>query len=247
MDLVSEFGEQALNQLAKVALLSQLDEAEELDVWVKTDLGNLMQGQLDSFVVNGSGLVIQSDLRMESFEVQVRDLAVEPFAALNGDLKLSQIARGTANITLAETDLNRAFNSEMFQKQLQNIEIDIDGRRTTVDIPDIHCHCLQNGQIGVDADLQLDGEETTQLVSFTATPRIESDGRTVALKNIEYTSGENLSPTLTDAMVAKAETILNLKNFEMEGIQLKLDRLDVRSQKLNLHAVAELSQLPNQN
>ncbi|MEB3883540.1 DUF2993 domain-containing protein [Lyngbya sp. CCY1209] len=69
----SEFGEQTLNQIAKVALSSQLDRAEELDVRVQTDPGKLVSGQLDSFFVNGSGLVIRSDVRMESFEVRVRN------------------------------------------------------------------------------------------------------------------------------------------------------------------------------
>ncbi|MGC9528166.1 MAG: DUF2993 domain-containing protein [Limnospira sp.] len=247
MELASEFGEQTLNQIAKVALSSQLDQAEELDVRVQTDPGKLVQGQLDSFFVNGSGLVVQSELRMESFEVRVRNLAVEPLAALGGDLQLSQIAQGTANITLAEADLNRAFDSEIFRRQLRDIEIDIDGRQMNVDLSNIRCRCLQNGKIGIDADLRFDSEDGVRPVSFLATPRIASGGRTVAFENIEYRSGADLSPALTDAMVAEAEAILDLENFEMEGIDLRLDRLDVRPGKLDLYAIAELSQLPNPN
>lgn len=90
MNLASEIGEQTLNQIAKVALSSQLDWADELDVRVKTDPGKLVQGQLDSFFVDGSGLVVRSDLRMES--MAGIDLKLDRLDVRPGKLDLHAIA-----------------------------------------------------------------------------------------------------------------------------------------------------------
>lgn len=55
----SGLGEQALNKAAEIGLSSQLDEAENLDVNIKTDPLKLVQGQVDSVSVEGEGLVMQ--------------------------------------------------------------------------------------------------------------------------------------------------------------------------------------------
>ncbi|MBD0364394.1 MAG: LmeA family phospholipid-binding protein, partial [Coleofasciculus sp. C3-bin4] len=65
-----DIGEQALSKAAEVALSSQLDEAESLEVDIRTDPLKLIQGELDSVKIQGEGLVMQKDLRAQ--ELQVR-------------------------------------------------------------------------------------------------------------------------------------------------------------------------------
>jgi len=64
----SGLGEQALNKAAEMGLASQLDESENLEV-IKTDPLKLVQGQVDT--IEGDGLVMQKDLRMEEMEMQM--------------------------------------------------------------------------------------------------------------------------------------------------------------------------------
>ncbi len=59
-------GEQALNKAAEIGLSSQLDEVEKLDVNIKTDPLKVVQGQVDAVTIEGEGLVMQKDLRMEN-------------------------------------------------------------------------------------------------------------------------------------------------------------------------------------
>jgi len=59
-------GEQAMNKVAQMAIASQLEESESLSVSLKTDPGQLAQGAVDSVSIDGKGLVMQQDLRMES-------------------------------------------------------------------------------------------------------------------------------------------------------------------------------------
>jgi len=55
------FGEQALG-IAEMALASQLEEVERLEVQLKTDLSQLAHGEVDSIAINLNGLVIQPAL-----------------------------------------------------------------------------------------------------------------------------------------------------------------------------------------
>jgi hypothetical protein len=90
------FGEQALNKLAEVALSTQLDEVEKLEVQVKTEPGKLAQGQLESITIDGDGLVMQEDLRMEKMEMQISSIAVNPMESSMGNIELTQPAEGKA-------------------------------------------------------------------------------------------------------------------------------------------------------
>jgi len=54
-----------------VGLASQLDEVKNLDVDIQTDAFKLMQGQVDSVTIEGEGMVMQSDLRVEEMDMQL--------------------------------------------------------------------------------------------------------------------------------------------------------------------------------
>jgi len=74
-------GEQALNKVAEVGLASQ-DEVKNLDVDIQTDAFKLMQGQVDSVTIEGEGMVMQSDLRVEEMDMQLNSVAINPEAPL---------------------------------------------------------------------------------------------------------------------------------------------------------------------
>lgn len=238
-------GEQALNKIAEVALSTQLDEVERLEVQVKTDPSKLAQGELESLTIDGNGLVMQEDLRMEKMEMQISSIAVNPWKALMGNIQLTQPAKGKAYIVLRESDINRAFNSDFLSEQMRNLNVHVDGTLVTIDTQRIDCHLLANGKIALDAEILLRQTGETKLVSFTTTPHVNADGRGVSLEDIQYPEGKELSPELTQALMSKASEILNLRNFEMEGISLQIHQLDVEAGQLTLHAEANVTKFPS--
>ncbi|WP_404789742.1 DUF2993 domain-containing protein [Altericista sp. CCNU0014] len=66
-----DVGERALNKMAEVAISSQLDEVENIDIAISTDPVKLVQGKVDSVAISGQGLVMKQDLRMETLEVNI--------------------------------------------------------------------------------------------------------------------------------------------------------------------------------
>ncbi|MEO0377347.1 MAG: DUF2993 domain-containing protein, partial [Cyanobacteria bacterium P01_A01_bin.17] len=102
---------QALSTAAEAGFESQLDAVENLDVDIEANAGDLVQGELESVTVEGEGLVMQEDLRAETLVVETDAIAINPLKAAFGDIELKQPTNATAEVTLTESDIERAFNS----------------------------------------------------------------------------------------------------------------------------------------
>ena len=237
-------GEQALNKAAEIGLSSQLDEVEKLDVEIQTDPLKLIQGQVEAVTIEGEGLVMQKDLRVEELEMEMGSVAINPIGAALGKIELTKHTKASTRVILTEDDINRAFNSEYVRTQLQNQRIDINGQSSTIIAQNIELHLLIDGKISLKAKVLL--KETNQLeeVGFSAVPIISDNGQTVSLEKVEFINNKEISPELTKALVEQTSEILNLSNFDLEGMTLKIQHLEVQQGKLTLQAEAYVEQIP---
>jgi hypothetical protein len=237
-------GEQALNKAAEIGLSSQLDEVEKLDVEIQTDPLKLIQGQVEAVTIEGEGLVMQKDLRVEELEMEMGSVAINPIGAALGKIELTKPTKASTRVILTEDDINRAFNSEYVRTQLQNQRIDINGQSSTIIAQNIEFHLLIDGKISLKAKVLL--KETNQLeeVGFSAVPIISDNGQTVSLEKVEFINNKEISPELTKALVEQTSEILNLSNFDLEGMTLKIQHLEVQQGKLTLQAEAYVEQIP---
>jgi LmeA-like phospholipid-binding len=238
-------GEQALNKAAEIGLSSQLDEVENLDVNIKTDPIKLVQGQVDSVTIQGEGLVMQKDLRMEELEMQMNSVAINPLSVAFGKIELTKPTEANSRIVLTEADINRAFNSEYVRSQLQSQKIHINGEPRTIEPQHVDFRLLSDGKVALDASIKLVETGEIQQVAFSAVPQISANGKTVALENVEDGESEEISPELTTALIAQTSEILNLSNFDLEGMSLQVNQLKVEVGKLTLQAEAYIEKIPS--
>ncbi len=239
---LDNIGEQTLNRIAEMALSSQLDHVDELDVQIKTNVDLLAKGQLASMLIDGQGMVMQKNLRMQRMKIQIGQIAVNPMTALMGNIQLTQPTQGSAHITLSANDLNQAFNSKLLNPQMRGIKLDVNGQSLTLDVQHVDCQLLE-GDIQITAAIAL-CDEQSQTVQFRATPVIMDHGRRVHLDNVRYSHGQGLPEAVTTALVQQAADILDLSNFEMEGISLNLQQLQVTPASLILEATAHVTRFP---
>lgn len=237
-----DLGEQALSKAAEVAMMTQLDEAEKLDVNIRTDPFKLVQGQLDSVKIEGEGLVMKKDLRAEEVQVQTNDIAINPLAAAFGKIELTRPTEAEAQVVLTEQDLERAFNSEFIHTKLQNLEVNIEGKPTKIDTNKIEFRLPGESKIALNAEIILSATGETQKVAFTAVPRMNA-GQQILLEDIQYTEGVEDSP-LTTALLESARELLDLSNFELPGMSLRLQNLDVQTGKMILQGQAHVEKFP---
>lgn len=239
-----DLGQQTLNKIAEFALSTQLDESEKLSVDIETDPSLLAQGKLASMTIDGQGLVMQKDLRMQKLLIKLENIAVSPIKALTGNIELTETSTGEADILLTDADLNRAFNSKTLQDQMQNLQMQIDNQPVTLDVLGVECHLFSQGTIGIDAKIKIRETGEIQHTYFTTIPCVCAGGRGVTLDSVNYAEGKELSPRLTEALIEKARNILNLNKFEMEGISLEINQLKVNQGELKLSAIAQITKFP---
>jgi hypothetical protein len=239
-----KLGEQTLNTLAELALSSQLEAADRLDVKVKTDPKKLISGELESLLIDGEGLVIETDLRVHQLEIAMQEITVDPLKALTGNIELTEPTTGTAYLILTQTDLNRAFNSPELRTKIDVLDTYLSRGETQLTVPQKRCQFYEDGTVGVETLIELQPSGETQAVAFTTTPKIAPGGRSVILEDIEYESGKEVSQDLTQGFLALANKMLDLRHFEKQGITLRINKLTVKDERLILSAAADMTQFP---
>jgi hypothetical protein len=101
------------------------------------------------------------------------------------------------------------------------------------------------GKIGLNADIVLSETSEKKQVAFTAVPQMSANGQRISLTEVNYTQGEELSPELTKALLDKTSELLDLRNFELEGMSLRLKGFDVEKGNLTLQAEAHVEEFPS--
>ena len=237
-------GEQALNKIAELALSSQLEDSDSLEVKIDTSPEKLANGELESFLIDGKGLVIETDLRLETLEISMKAIAVKPFKALTGNIELTQPSEGTAYLVLTETDLNRALNSPDLRAKIDVLDTYLSTEEVKLTVPQKKCRLREDGKVAVEALIELQPSGEIKEVAFTTIPKIAPGGRSVILEDIQYEPGKEVSEDLTQAFLDKAGKMLDLRNFEKQGLALRIRHLTVEAERIILSATADITEFP---
>ncbi|MGL6339782.1 MAG: LmeA family phospholipid-binding protein [Waterburya sp.] len=242
-----DLGEQAISKAAEIGLSTQLDEVEKLDVDIRTNPLDLMQGKLQSVEIEGEGLVMKKELRAEELNIQTNEVAINSVQAAFGNIELTHPTNAKARIVLSETDIERAFNSEYIKQKLQNLKINTQDNSVTANINQIKFGLPEARKVSLEADLTIIETKTQEKVAFTAVPSISDDGSSVTLEEVTYPEEQEYATELTSALLDSASTILNLKNFDLKEMSLRLKKLEVQPGKMILVADAEIKKFPDAN
>jgi hypothetical protein len=163
---------------------------------------------VESVTIEGEGLVMQGDLRMEELEMEMTNIDINPLSAAFGKIELNKPTQASTRVVLTEADINRAFNSEYVGSMLQNQQVQVNGQPMTIDTKKVDFRLPGEGKVALNTTVFLGETGETKQVSFTAVPRVSADGQNVSLEDVQYTEGEELSPELTKALLDKASELL---------------------------------------
>ena len=240
-----DIGEQAISKAAEVGLKTQLDEAENLDVDVRSNPLELVQGEVDSVSVKGEGLVMQKELRAEKLRIETDSIDIDPMKAALGNIELNQPTDARMLVVLKEEDVQRAFNSDYVKDKLQGLKINYGDQTATANIEQVNFSLPDSGKVNLEADINLVEKEQNEKISFTAVPEVNSAGNSINLKSIEYDNEAEYNKNVAEAIIASAEEILDLRNFELDEMSLRVRKLDVQAGKLTIEADATIEDFPD--
>jgi LmeA-like phospholipid-binding len=237
-------GEKAISKVAEIGIANQLDEAEDINVDIRTAPEKLIQGEVDSVAITGKGLVMKQDLRMESLEVTTDQVAINPLSAVFGNIELTRPTTAEAQIVLSETDINRAFNSDYLQSKLEGLRMQIDGKPVTVDVRKTVIDLPGDNKFVITAEFLLREQQAIKQLSATAIPQVQADGNRISLE-ILSAEGQGLEAELVVAIFEQLTALLDLRNFDIPGMSLQLDELDVQTGRLVIQAQTQIQQIPS--
>lgn len=236
--------EQALSEAAEMAIAAQLDEVENIDVEVRTDLLKMVQGQADSVSIAAQGVVMQKDIRVQEMEVHTDRIAIDLLRTIFGHVELETPLDATARVVLTEQDLNRTLNSDYIRSQFQSLELNVQGQIITLEPQQLQIHLSGDGKIGFSGTIVLHETGKTRRMGFTALIRLPVMKQPLLLEAFQCTQGEGISLELALTLMNKARELMDSPYFEIEGVALCIKKLDVQSGRLTLYTDAYVRQLP---
>jgi LmeA-like phospholipid-binding len=236
-------GDIALNKVVEMAIDSQIDTADRIDVDLRTNPLELIQGKVDSIEITGRGLVVKQDLRMETIKINSDAVSIDPLKAIFGNIELTHPTDAQAQIVLTEADINRALCCDYVRDKLQGLKLEMDGSPVTVDVREATLDLPGENKFVIAATFSIREQNEVKKFSATAVPQIHEDGNQISLE-ILAAEGQGLTLKLMMVVFEQLTMLLDLRNFNIPGVSLQLHKLEATQGRLVIHANSQISQIP---
>jgi hypothetical protein len=236
--------EQFVSQAIQLGLSSQLSNAEDLKVDVRTDLLKIVQGQADSVSVRGQGMVVQ-DLRLDEMELHTQELDLNALSLLLGKLELDKPLNATSRVVLTEADVNQAMNNPAIVNRIPPFKFQIDGQTVAIVLqPPIKISFPGQGKIAIDATAQAAEQGKLHHIRFSATAYPKMGDRPVLLESFQCHGGGAVSLDLMLAMMQRVKELMELPSLQYEGIAFRIREMKAEVGRLVLQLETHMSQIP---
>ena len=250
-----DWGERMLNTVASKTIRHLFTQSESVEVNVRCfPSSKLLQGSIDSFQMSGRGLVIKRDFGVEEMSFETDAVSLDFSSVLKGQLSLKQPTQAVAQVILSQEDLNQSFKAELVTKRLQNLDLpaltDLSGGEP-VSFTDVQVQLLPNNQLRIAAQTEL-AEHGVVPISMTATLDVERRRR-ISFKKPQFEtdavpeSVRNISQKLSVALAEILDNMVDLDRFDLDGVMLRINRLETQGDKLIFSGYAQIERVPGSN
>jgi hypothetical protein len=248
----TDWGERMLNTVASQTIRHLFTQSESVEVFVRCyPSSKLLQGSIDSFRMSGRGLVIRKDFAVEEMSFETDAVAIDFASVLSGKLSLKQPTQAVAQVILSEAGINHAFQAELVKKRLLNLNepalTAISGGQP-VSFTDVQVQLLPENRLHLWAKADLNKGELVPLsmtlsIGIERRRRISFQKPQIELEQVPEGQRE-LSQTLSMALVQILDNMVDLDRFDLDGVKMRLNRLDTEGQRLIFSGYAEIERIP---
>ncbi len=249
----TDFGEQMLNTVASQSIRRMFTECDAVEVNIRCfPSSKLLQGSIDSVKMQGSGLLIRRQFRVAEMSFETDAIAIDFGSVLKGQIRLKQPTQAIAQVTLSEEGINEAFNAELVQKRLENISLATDdalGIDSPVSFRDISLKLLPANQVQIQAKVDVPDRGLIPLAVQT-TLAVERRRRLLFndpkfQPDLIPEEHRKLSETLTAAFVEILNGMIDLDRFDLDGVEMRINRVETQQEKLLFSGYAQINRFPN--
>lgn len=247
-----DFGERMLNTAATQSIRHLFSRCDSLDVAVRCyPSSKLLQGSIDNFKMQGRGLVIRRQFEVEEMSFETDAVSIDFGSVLGGQLRLKQPTQAVAQVVLSEDGINRAFKAELVQKKLYQVNLEeltnLSGGEP-VSFRDIQLRLLPDNRVTIAAKTDLPNQQDVP-IQLTATLAIEKRRR-VTFQNPTFNpegiadSVRGLAEVVTQAFAQVLNNMVDLDRFDLDGVMLRLNRLETQGKSLIFSGYAQIDHFP---
>ena len=249
----SDWGINILNKVASSTIRHLFTRSESVEVEVSCNPSSkLLQGTIDSFKMTGSGLVIRQDFRTAEMSFETDAVALDFSSVLKGKIDLKQPTQAIAKVKLTEADLNRSFEADLVKQRLENLslpELAKISQGKPVSFADIQLTLLSNNRLKILAKAQWSDRNVPIGLSCAISV---AKRRKIKFENIQFepenvpVSEQKISQQLTEALGEILNEMVDLDRFDLDGVKLRLNRLETKGKSLLFSGYAQIQRVPNQ-
>lgn len=250
----TDFGERMLNKVASQSIRHLFTESESVEVAIRCNPSSkLLQGSIDSFRMSGRNLVIRRDFQVQEMSFETDAVAIDFSSVLSGTIRLRQPTQAVAQVVLSETGLNHAFTAELVKKRLQNIdtpELTKLSGGEPVSFSDVHLELLPESRLKIFAKAHLSNGVVP--ISLSCTLGVERRRRIVFQEakfepDLVPENLQGISEVLTIAFVDILNNMVDLDRFDLDGVLMRINRLETQGQQLIFSGYAQIEHFPKGN
>ncbi|MBW4611931.1 MAG: DUF2993 domain-containing protein [Desmonostoc vinosum HA7617-LM4] len=249
----TDWGERMLNTVASQTIRHLFTQSESVEVFVRCyPSSKLLQGSIDSFKMSGRGLVIRRDFAVEEMSFETDAVSIDFGSVLSGKLSLKQPTVAIAQVILSEAGINQAFNAELVRKRLLNLSLPtltaLFGDKP-VSFTEVQVQLLPENHLQLAAKADLNNGEIVPLsmtlsVGIERRRRISFKNPTVQLDHVPEAQRE-ISQTLSLALVEILDNMVDLDRFDLDGVKMRLNRLETEGKTIIFSGYAEIERIPS--
>jgi len=249
----TDWGEQMLNTVASKTIRHLFTRSESVDVSVRCHPSSkLLQGSIDSFKMSGRGLVIRRDFRTEEMSFETDAVSLDFSSVLKGQISLKQPTQAIAQVILTEPDINQAFTAELVKKRLENLAspalTELSGGEP-ISFSDVQVQLQPKNRLLILAKADLANHGLVP-IGMTSTLEVERRRR-IIFKNSQFEpdtvpeSMREISQALAGALDEILNNMVDLDRFNLDGITMRINRLETQGKKLVFSGYAQIRHIPN--
>ncbi|BBD61350.1 hypothetical protein NIES2109_41780 [Nostoc sp. HK-01] len=236
--------QQIISQVAENSISNQLEAAEQIDIYVETDILKIVQGQVDGLRFAGQGLVTKQNIRLQEIKLQTDNIDINPISAIFGQIKLNKSVNLVARITLAEADINNALNSKFSRDLVQKFQLNVEGKIVKFALQQMQIYLHDTGQIALEGKFQLQENDHSRLLGFSAKLRPRTLSRPIIFDSFTCTQGEGVSLDLMVSLMQRFQELSNLPYIQLEDMKFKIKNMELQNKNLILFIEATVNQIP---
>jgi LmeA-like phospholipid-binding len=248
----TDWGERMLNTVASQSIRHLFSQSESVEVAIRCyPSSKLLQGSIDSFKMSGRGLVIRKQFPVEEMSFETDAVSLDFGSILSGQIRLKQPTQAIAQVTLSEAGINDAFQAELVTKRLQNLALDSVNHLSggePVSFTEVHIQLESGNRIRLLAKAELANHGIVP-ISMVMTLSIERRRR-IAFKDPQFEPDavpeplREVSQALGTALAEILDNMVDLDRFDLDGVTLRLNRLETQGKKLLFSGYAQVERFP---